>query len=229
MDAVTGTTKTRRAQRTSFFVFFVPLWLLSSVVCFADDVGIDKARLIEEHPGEYLLEVDSTPRLASAYGHPILPDRFQLVGQPERDRQAGYLIVRYRFRTTERPLDADDQILLPWNRIGVSLTAQWADRSIHQNLFLREIEGIYVPIRLLKPVQEGTTDVLLRNLLTGLTHTASSWAHWVFLLSICLIAKGWSLLRLALLFAAGHGVSLALVDLGLPGVPLTIVELCLVV
>lgn len=229
IDRVVETTKVQRARRIPSFVFFVPLWLLSSLCGFADDVGIDKARLIEEEPGEYLLEVDSTPRLAFAYRSPILPDRFQVVGQPERDRQGGYLIVRYRFRTSGRPLDADDQILLPWNRIGVSVTAQWDDGSIHQNLFLREIEGIYVPIRLLKPVHEGTTDVLRRNLLAGLTHTASSCTHWLFLLGICLIAKGWHLLRLVLLFAAGHGVSLVLVDLGLQGVPLETVGLSLVV
>ncbi len=229
MNAVIGTTKTRRARGISFFVFFVPLWLFSSVCGFADDVGIDKARLIEEEPGEYLLEVDSAPRLAGAYRSPILPARFHMTGQAERERQAGYLIVRHRFRTSGRPLEAEDQILLPWNRIGVSLTAQWNDGSIHRNLFLREIEGIHVPVQMLKPVEERTIDVLRRNLQVGVTHAGSSWAHWVFILGICLIAKGWRLWRLVLLFAAGHGVSLIIADLGLPGVPLAIVELCLVV
>ena len=54
------------------------VFLLFGGVARGDQVGIDKVRLVEEEPGQYVLEVDSLPRFAAVYRTPVLPKRFEL-------------------------------------------------------------------------------------------------------------------------------------------------------
>ena len=191
-------------------------------------MGIDKVRLFEERAGQYVLEVDTFPRFVVAYREPVLPERFEMTDF-QRERQAGYLVLRYRFRSLGSPLDGDDEMLLPWGRAGSSITVQWSDGTVHQNLFLRDFEGIRVPIRMLKPSQKSVTELARDNLLRGLTHGGLGWNHWLLVAAVGLFASDWWRLGLFLLFAAGHALSLLLADIGALVVPSEAAEVCVVV
>ena len=194
----------------------------------ADQVGIDKVRLFEEQAGQYVLEVDTFPRFVAAYREPVLPERFEM-SEIQRERQAGFLVLRYRFRSLGTPLDGDDEILLPWGRAGASITVQWIDGSVHQNLFLRDFEGINVPIRLLKPSQISVVELARDNLLRGFSHGGLGWNHWLLVAAVGLLASGWWRMGLILLFAAGHAISLVFADIGALVVPGEAAEICVAV
>ena len=194
----------------------------------ADQVGIDKVRLFEEQLGQYVLEVDTTPRFLSAYRSPVLPDRLELTDF-HRDQHAGYVVLRYRFRSHGEPLDDKDELLLPWGRAGASITAQWHDGSMSQNLFLRDFEGIRVPIRLLRETKPSVLEFVWENVLGGMSHAAFGWNHWLLVLAVGLLAPGWWRIGLLVLFAVGHALSLVLVDLGLFLVGDQVSEICIIV
>jgi len=194
----------------------------------ADQVGIDKVRLFEQREGQYVLEVDAFPRFVAAYREPVLPERFEVI-EFQRERRAGYIMLRYRFRSLGPPLHGDDKILLPWGRAGASITVQWSDGSVHQNLFLRDFEGILVPIRQLKPSQKSVAELARDNLLRGLRHGGLGWNHWLLAAAVGLLAIGWWRFGLALFFAAGNALSLVLADIGALVVPSEAAEICVIV
>lgn len=133
-------------NETSFTILLsILIVLLGYTSGSADDVGITKARLIQEAEKRYVLEADVTQALVWAIKAPVFPDRFQ-VSKLEYISRAGWIVVQAT--TTGEPLSAQDEILLPWVRNGVALTVQWMDGSVHQGLFLRSLEGIRVPTAL---------------------------------------------------------------------------------
>ena len=194
----------------------------------ADQVGIDKVRLVEQQVGEYLLEVDTSPRFAAAYRNPVLPKRLELTDF-RRERQPGYLVLRYQFRSRGQPLDGDDELLLPWGRSGASITAQWNDGSVHQNLFLRDFEGIRVPIRMLKPTRESPTERAQHCLWSGVAHGWNGWPHWLLVAAAAFLVPGWWRGGLIALFAVGQAISLVLADVGVLVIPGGTAEMCVVV
>ncbi len=215
----------------------VPIRIVLVVLAFAmcitgdangDQVGIDKVRLFETSPGRYVLEVDTTPRFIAVYREPVLPPRFELT-ESVRERQSGYFAMRYQFESSGKGLTSDDELLLPWGRSGASITAQWSDGSVHQNLFLRDFEGIRVPIAMLKPKRSSTRELIQQYANLGATHAFESWNHWLLVAAAGLLASGWSRVRLIVWFAAGQGLSLLAADLGLFVVPSEVAEICVMV
>ena len=153
-----------------YFLFLVPiLFFFISQLGLADDVGITKARLIQKNDSTYVLEVDVTRQLVWAIKAPIFPDRFQ-VSELEFKTQSGWIVVQVTATTSGDPLSAEDEILLPWFRNGVDLTAQWLDGSLYQGLFLRSLEGIHIPISLLMPTTKTLSEVCKEHFLIGMEH-----------------------------------------------------------
>ncbi len=193
----------------------------------ADQVGIDKVRLVEETAGQYVLELDTSPRFLGLYRTPVLPERFEWT-DVKREREPGFIVLRYRFRTLGEPLNRDDELLLPWERSGAAITARWSDGSVHQNLFLRDFEGIRVPLRMLRPSESSLAERALRHLQMGLMHGCLSWNHWLLIVALGLFARGWWPIGLVLCVAAGQAVALVLAELGAFVVPAEVAELCVV-
>ena len=190
----------------------------------ADDVGITKARLIQKTEKSYLLEADVTRMLVWAIKAPIFPDRFQ-VSELAYINQAGWIIVQATATTTGKALSPEDEILLPWMRNGTAMTVQWQDGTLQQGLFLRSLDGIHVPMRLLMPINRSLPDIVREQVAIGLRHLTFTWVHILLVaILVCAIpSRGVFPPLLACTF--GQGVSLVLTDLGLPGVDPLLAEL----
>jgi hypothetical protein len=151
------------SSRTYSIFLALVLVVVGPTMGLADDVGITKARLIQHSETRYVIEADVTQALAWAIKAPIFPDRFQ-VSELEYLTQSGWIVVQATATTNGEPLAPQDEILLPWMRNGVALTAQWLDGSVQQGLFLRSLEGIHVPLRVLMPSDTSLRDVCLDHL-----------------------------------------------------------------
>jgi hypothetical protein len=201
----------------------IPIVLLGSTSGSADDVGITKARLIQKTEKSYALEADVTQVLVWAIKAPIFPDRFQ-VSELEYVKQAGWIVVQATATTTGEPLSAQDEILLPWMRNGVALTVQWLDGSVHQGLFLRALEGIHIPMRLLMPSTQSLREACIEHFSVGLKHLTFKWVHLLFVGALALLASSRGLFKSLLYFSFGQACSLVLAEVGVPGFDLLFVD-----
>ena len=192
----------------------------------ADQVGIDKVRLIESGDGSYLLEVDTTPRFIGAYRTPVFPSRFELI-KAQRDVRPGIVVLSYQFDTSGEGLRGEDELVLPWGRAGAALTAQWSDGSIHQSLFLRDFEGIRVPIAMLKKVPPNKWQTAKDDWLAGLRHAYLGWSHWLIVIAVGVFPAGRWRIGLIAFFSAGQALSLVLAELGGTVVPASVSEACI--
>jgi hypothetical protein len=213
------------SNNTCFRIFFgILIVLVGPTEGFADDVGITKTRLIQEAEKRYVIEADATQVLVWAIKAPIFPDRFQ-VSKLEYVNQAGWIIVRATATTTGEPLSIQDEILLPWMRNGAALTVQWLDGSVHQGLFLRSLEGIRVPMRLLMPSTPSLREVCAEQFSLGLKHLTFKWVHLLFVAGLALLAPTRELFKTLLYFTFGQAFSLVLADVGVPGFDLLFVDI----
>ena len=212
-------------QKSKIHTFLLLLILIfSPSVVIADDVGITKGRLIQKSERTYVLEVDITQALVWAIKAPIFPDRFQ-VSKLEYINQAGWIVVQATATTTGEPLSARDEILLPWMRNGAALTVQWLDGSVHQALFLRSLEGIHVPMRMLIPSSQSLREFCIEHFTFGLKHLTFKWVHLLFVGVLALLAPSRELFKILLYFSFGQACSLILADVGFPGFDLLFVDI----
>ena len=208
----------------SVSVLLIAAQLFSSSMALADDVGITKARLIQESEKSYLLEADTTQVLVWAIKAPIFPDRFQ-VSELEYVTQSGWIVVQARATTEGEPLAAQDKLLLPWMRNGVALTVQWQDGTIQQSLFLRSLEGIHVPMRLLIDTPRALAEVCVDHFRSGLEHIVFKGIHLLFVAALWLLFPARQLFVALLYYAFGQAVAMVLADLGLPGFDLLLADM----
>ena len=212
-------------QKPKIHTFLLLLILIfSPSVVIADDVGITKGRLIQTSERTYVLEVDITQALVWAIKAPIFPDRFQ-VSKLEYINQAGWIVVQATATTTGEPLSARDEILLPWMRNGAALTVQWLDGSVHQALFLRSLEGIHVPMRMLIPSSQSLREFCIDHFTFGLKHLTFKWVHLLFVGILALLAPSRELFKILLYFSFGQACSLILADVGFPGFDLLFADI----
>lgn len=190
---------------------------------WADDVGISKARLIQQNDSTYVLETDITQALVWTIKAPIFPDRFQ-VSELKYITQAGQIIVQVTATTSGAPLSPQDEILLPWMRNGVALTAQWIDGLVRQGLFLRSLEGVRVPVRLLMSTDLTLGELAAEHAKSGLAHLPFKGIHLLLIAVIALLVPAGALFRSLLYLFLGGACSLILVDVGIPGFELLFVD-----
>lgn len=211
-------------MKSSFtYIILCLAFLVIGTVAFADDVGITKARLIQKSEKSYLIEADVNRALVWAIRAPIFPDRFK-VSEVEFINQSGWIVVQATATTEGEPLSDRDRILLPWMRNGASLTAQWQDGTIRQGLFLRSLEGIHVPLKLLMDVKHSLPEVCREHFKVGFQHVSFNGIHLLFAAAIYLVfpaAKAFTALGY---YTFGQALSLVMNDLGVPGFELLFVD-----
>ena len=196
------------------------VFLIRSTFCLADDVGVAEVRFFEEENNIYALEVDVPLSLLYTIQSPILPDHCDFIGDPEQVRIGPMLVVRYRFSSGESPLKAEDELLLYWQRSGIILTAYWLDGSSKRIFVDRELAGFHIPVSLLQESEVTFQGLLNESAGDALNHVKDYWL--VYFLLMAAIASRESLLKLLkILFAfiAGHGISLLTIDMGVTGLP----------
>lgn len=186
--------------------------LLLVQVARADEVGISEARLIEEAAGVYVLEVDVAPALAGAIQEPLLPNQFGDAPTVERSQVGPVMVIRYRFAGAQA-LTATDELLLPWNRQGIYLTAYWQDGQTGRAFFGRGPAGILVELEALRPSQLTALEQVRLGGEHALAVLEQHWLVWMLLaLAIGFAGDGRRSGQLFLCFIAGHGLSLVLRD-----------------
>ena len=219
-----GSVHTPTASSHIIVAIIFGLILLGAPTGWADDVGISKARLIQQSEKSYVLEVDVTRALVWAIKAPIFPDRFQ-VSELAFINQAGWIVVQATASTAGEPLSAEDEILLPWMRNGAAITVQWQDGSLQQGLFLRSLEGIHVPMRLLMPTTQSLADVCRQHAAIGLKHLIFKWIHLLLVGALVCLQPSRRVFTALLVYAFGQAFSLVLADVGLPGFDLLLVDI----
>jgi hypothetical protein len=190
----------------------------------ADDVGITSARLLELADGGYAIEADVSPRMVAALRAPIVPERFTRIEKPSYRRVGVGLVVRYEFGGSDTPLRAGDVLVLPWARSAVLLTTRWRDGTAQRAMFPRGPTGIRVPIEALRPIERSRPAVARQHLGAALEGAGANFIRLLVILALVAAASGWRAVRLALVFAAGHALSMVALDLGIPAVPAMPVE-----
>lgn len=206
------------------FLFFAAALVVVANPALADDVGITKARLIQKSEKSYVLEADVSQMLVWAIKAPIFPDRFQ-VSELAFVTQSGWIVVQATATTAGEPLSAHDEILLPWMRNGAAITVQWLDGSVYQGLFLRSLEGIHVPLRLLTPSAESLAEICREHFATGLKHFTFKWIHLLFAVVVILLLPSHQVFKGLLYCIFGQAFSLILVDVGLTGFDLIFTDI----
>ncbi|MBT8332091.1 MAG: HupE/UreJ family protein, partial [Deltaproteobacteria bacterium] len=206
----------KKIFKINLYFLFILLLFMAPTDGLADDVGITKARLIQKSEKSYVLETDVTRMLVWAIKAPIFPDRFQ-VSELAYVNQSGWIVVQATATTTGEPLSAQDEILLPWMRNGAAITVQWLDGSVYQGLFLRSIEGIHIPLRLLMPSAKSLGEVCREHFSIGLNHFAFKWIHLVFAGILFVVLPSRQVFKALPYYTFGQLFSLILVDVGLPG------------
>jgi len=185
----------------------------------ADDVGITSARLLELADGSYAIEADVSPRMVAALRAPIVPERFTRIEKPSYRRVGVGLVVRYEFGGSDTPLRAGDALLLPWARSAVLLTTRWSDGTAQRAMFPRGPTGIRVPIEALRPIERSRPAVARQHLGTALEGAGANFIRLLVVLALVAATPGRRAVRLALVFAGGHALSMVALDLGVTALP----------
>ena len=189
----------------------------------AHDVGASEAFLVEERPATYVLGVVAPADAAPLFAPPVLPAR---CGTAERRIGGGQ--IRFAFACDGGPLSADDTLVLPWQREGVLLKAQWRDGSTVSRFFIARHGTISVELAALQAGSRSTLDAARRYTLLGIEHILFGLDHLLFVAALLLLVRGpWMLVKTVTAFTVAHSLTLALATLGVVEVPAAPVEACI--
>ena len=207
----------------SILVLFL-LLIICIPKAHADDTGITSARLIQVSDNTYIFEVDAIQSVLWAIKAPVFPDRFT-VSQMEYSNKAGWIVGRVTASTSGEELNHQDKILLPWARKGVSLTVQWIDGTLERGFFKRSLEGIQIPMSVLIQAEKTDLEISSESFVLGLQHIGFGFIHILLVIALFLILPG-SLVFISLLcYAFGQGLSLVLIEFGVPGIDFLFIEI----
>jgi len=209
----------------SVVLFLLIIVFALSLQTKADDTGMVKARLLEDSVGVYVMEVDIASQLVGFISYPVLPERFNGGERTEYKGEGSFITVKYYFSCPDNPLNSDDVIILDWNRRGVSLTAQWFDGEYVRSFFTRGSEGFSIPIKRLVNETESFADLIKRQFLSGVIHPYTSLSYLLLLVFLILFAGEINSLKILISLFAGQAVSLILLEIGISGIPIGVIEL----
>jgi hydrogenase/urease accessory protein HupE len=206
--------------------------ILAAPLAAAHDLGVARVELREEPAGRYELDVTVPSRPDFLELRPALPARCRLETTPAILKRPGVAIMQFHFLCANPPLGPGDTLHLPWKREGVFVTARWLDGTWKAEFFGSasqgsEDGGVDVPVAELRGPSGRVADVAKRYFLLGIEHILTGWDHLAFVLCLCLVARGWRLVKLVTGFTLGHSLSLALAALDVIRLPSPPVEACI--
>lgn len=220
-----GNQRTARAVLVSGLL--VGSFLLAAQAAGAHDLGIVRVRLIEARESQYLLEVKLPPVPGFERLVPTLPERCRLSGGADLQRMEGSVHMRLVFDCAGSPLTSHDVLLLPWPNQGAFVATEFQSGAEGGRFFEASEMGVTVTLDTLVGEDRGFFGTARRYMLLGIEHILTGWDHLAFVLTLCLIASAWRLVRLVSAFTAGHSLTLALAVLGVVRVPVAPTEACI--
>lgn len=201
--------------------------LLFCVNVFADDPGITKVRLIQESDTTYTLEIDIAQALLGTIKSPVLPERFQ-ISNPDVSNNSGWITLKARISTTQDGFNPDDEILLPWARNAVDITAQWKDGNTYKGFFTRTLNGIHIPLKEIMYVEKTGVDIFKEYFTSGLSHFTFKFVHILLILALALSFRSGIGFRFLLSLSLGQMLSMVFMEIGLTGFDLLFADLLIV-
>jgi hypothetical protein len=202
-------------------------FLLIAHAAGAHDLGIVRVRLVEAPDSQYLLEVKLPPVPGFERLVPTLPERCRVSGVPDLQRLEGSLHMRLVFDCAGSPLTPEDVLHLPWPNQGAFVATAFRSGTEGGRFFEASELGVSIGLDTLVGENRGFFATARRYVLLGIEHILTGWDHLAFVLTLCLIASGWPLVRLVSAFTAGHSLTLALASLGVVRVPVAPTEACI--
>jgi hypothetical protein len=202
---------------------FVALAILAiTPVVEAHSLGVDRANLIERPGHEYLLISKVPPSLALDIVTPRIPDNCAFDENPMGLR--GEYTVTFQFSCASS-LTASDQILLPWNRDGVLLTATWLDGSQETQLVQRNGRYITLELQEFRAGSGGWSRAAQRYFKLGFTHILEGFDHLIFVLVLLFFVDGFrAIVKTITAFTLAHSITLGFSTVGLISLPSVPVE-----
>ncbi len=204
-------------------------WLIALVwlsgLAGAHDLGVARVRIEQATPGAYRVEVRGPAKIE--LGAPAFPARFELDGAPTLRAEGRSWLHGFRFTTAGAPLGSGDALNLPWEREGAFVRIRTLDGSDTGRYFQSSDDGIPVDLGTLLASERPLLEVVEHYAVLGVEHILFGWDHLAFVLCLCLIARGWRLVRLVSAFTLGHSLTLAAAVLDVARVPIAPVEACI--
>ena len=191
------------------------------------DLGLVRVKLVEAPQSQYLVEVKLPPIQGFERLMPNLPERCRLSGAPDLRRREGSIDMRLVFDCTGSPLTSQDVLRLPWPNQGAFVATEFRGQTAGGRFFEASEMGVTVSLDTLISDHRTIFATARRYLLLGIEHILTGWDHLAFVLTLCLIASGWRLVRLVSAFTVGHSLTLALAALGVVIVPVAPTEACI--
>lgn len=173
-----------------------------------------------ETPGDYELSV-ALPQTAANLAPLVYPDHCQQTGV-DRRLADGQLLLVFEMRC-EAPLKPGDKILVPWNLDGALFASSRTGASAAAAVVTTEA-GAELPIGRTGIVTRSVGEVAVDYLWQGFIHILMGWDHLAFVLCLCLLTRGKTLLLLVTTFTLGHSLSLALAFFEVVKIPVPPVE-----
>lgn len=210
-------------------------YLLIAISCFlfthqilADDVGISKVRLIQKSDTSYVLEADMPQNLLNSIKKPVFPNRFS-IGKIDYENLSGWITLKINVSTSGKPLQPEEEILLPWDRNGVDFTAQWLDGTSYKGLFNKTLTGISIPLSEVMFTKKTTGEVLKEGFLTGLMHLRFQLIHVLFIFIVVWAQTTAKAFRWVSWFSLGQCIALVLSEIRFPAFDLVLSDWLIVI
>lgn len=173
-----------------------------------------------EAAGFYELSV-ALPQTAANLAPLKYPEQCREVGA-ERQASGGQLLFAFEIQC-DGPLKPTDAILVPWSLDGAlfssGLTGSSASMAVETTA-----AGAELPIGRTAVVARDIPQVAVDYLWQGFIHILMGWDHLAFVLCLCLLTRGKTLLLLVTTFTLGHSLSLALAFFEVVKIPVPPVE-----
>ena len=207
---------TTRWRILAWIVFFY------SASVGAHDIGVSEAELVEHADQRYELSVQAGAAVAHLFPAPRLPAHCDAIGNPRGSQGRSRRVFEFR---CEPGLTADDELVLPWGRDGIMLTATWIEGHASRQLFTNKAGVITVPLAQLQAGSGSLLDSARRYTGLGIEHILLGIDHLLFVLALLIMVQGaWPLVKTITGFTIAHSITLGLATLGFINVPTRPVE-----
>jgi len=197
--------------------------LLVAVAASADVLKFARFHLLAgKSPNTYELDVQ-LPVVLTAPGQEVgLPEGCKLTSQ-NAQVIGGETSAVLKF-ACEKPVANGATIQVPWGEDGGVFTSSLTQDGATPRMIHGDEAGLALPLAASDSPQRSTSAVATEYTGLGIIHILEGLDHLAFVLCLCLLARGATLLWLVTAFTSGHSISLALSFLGLVTIPIPPVE-----
>ena len=207
-----------RLKRLALLV--VALWLTAGAAHADVFRAIRFDFAMGEKPGDYELSV-ALPQTAANLAPLTYPDHCRETGV-NRQLAGGQLLLVFEMQC-DGPLKPHDVVKVPWTLDGALFASSRMGTSAAAAVETTDA-GAELPIGQTGIVERSLGEVAGDYLWQGFIHILAGWDHLAFVLCLCLLTRGRTLLLLVTTFTIGHSLSLALAFFEVVKIPVPPVE-----